>query len=378
MSDKTKSPIGKRMPYILVGTMVSAIAFPFIPLFFHYNNVVGMVIMMAIVLIFMMMYRNPAVALMPDITPKPLRAKANGIINIMGYLGGACSTFLGMFLVLSKYINGDQAFRESNLWLIETPFLIASILMVISAFVLFFTIKENKLQKELQEEMELGEQEAQVETPLDDDKPMAKANKIMLFAILGAEFLWFMADNAISTYLGNYVIFYLNHASSLASTLVLIGGVSSVIGFAIAGFIADKIGRKWTISIGLGVSFIGLILMCFANPNTSWLMYIVWIIKGFGMSLVHICSFPMVVELCSNKKIGKFTGFYYASSMSAQTITPILLGFIFTSTGRWEALPIYSTILLFLSFALFTVFVKNIKAKKVSNVKGLEALGGDD
>ena len=84
------------MPYILVGTFVSAVAFPFIPLFFHNNNIAGMVAMMAIVLIFMMMYRNPAVALMPDITPKPLRAKANGIINIMGYIGGAFATVLGL------------------------------------------------------------------------------------------------------------------------------------------------------------------------------------------------------------------------------------------------------------------------------------------
>lgn len=82
LSDKTNTRIGKRMPYILVGTFVSAVAFPFVPLFFHYNNTVGMVVMMAIVLIFMMMYRNPAVALMPDITPKPLRAKANGVIKL--------------------------------------------------------------------------------------------------------------------------------------------------------------------------------------------------------------------------------------------------------------------------------------------------------
>ena len=99
LSDRTKTPIGKRMPYILVGTLVVAIAFPFIPLFFHYNNILGMVIMMAIVLMFMMMYRTPAVALMPDITPKPLRAKANGVINIMGYFGGAFATVLGIFLL---------------------------------------------------------------------------------------------------------------------------------------------------------------------------------------------------------------------------------------------------------------------------------------
>ena len=204
LSDRTHTKIGKRMPYILVGTFVSAIAFPFIPLFFHNNNIAGMVAMMAIVLIFMMMYRNPAVALMPDITPKPLRAKANGIINIMGYIGGAFATVLGLFLVLSNYINAPD--HERNLWVIELPFIIASVLMVISALVLFATIKENKIEREMAEELALGEEMAAVETPIDDDKPMSKANKRMLLAILGAEFLWFMSDNALGTYIGNYVI----------------------------------------------------------------------------------------------------------------------------------------------------------------------------
>ncbi|MCR5153808.1 MAG: MFS transporter, partial [Lachnospiraceae bacterium] len=105
ISDKTHTRIGKRMPFILVGTLVSAIAFPFIPLFFHKNIIAGMIASMAIVLVFMMMYRNPAVALMPDITPKPLRARANGIINIMGYFGGAFATVLGFKYVLNTYIN---------------------------------------------------------------------------------------------------------------------------------------------------------------------------------------------------------------------------------------------------------------------------------
>ena len=96
------------------------------------------------------------------------------------------------------------------------------------------------------------------------------------------------------------------------------------------------------------------------------------------MALVHNCSFPMVVELCSSKKIGKFTGFYYASSMSAQTVTPILLGFIFTKTMLWRALPVYACILYALAALVFFAFVKNIKAKKVANAKGLEALGADD
>lgn len=387
LSDKTKSPIGKRMPFILIGTAVSALAFPFIPLFFHNNSIGGMIAMMIIVLVFMMMYRNPAVALMPDITPKPLRAKANGVINIMGYLGGAFATVLGIFLKLSDYINVTD--RAQKMWIIEIPFIVASVLMVISALVLFFTIRENKLAEELKEDMEEGERQAAIENPVTDDGPMSDANKRMLLAILAAEFLWFMADNAIGTYIGNYVIYYLNSVSSATMILTIIGGVASVVGFATAGIIADKIGRKWTISIGLMATFVALLIMIFVHPTGRvtgvngefafpMFLYIVWVIKGFGMALVHNCSFPMVVELCSSKKIGKFTGFYYTASMAAQTVTPVLLGFLFMRSGIWGALPIYSMILIALSCIVFIIFVKNIKAKKVQNSKGLEALGEDD
>lgn len=385
LSDKTKTPIGKRMPFILIGTMISAMAFPFIPLFFHMNNIAGMVIMMAVVLMFMMMYRNPAVALMPDITPKPLRAKANGIINIMGYFGGACATVLGIFLPLSNYL------RDRNIWLIELPFIIASVLMVISAIVLFLTINENKLAEELKDEIALGEKQAEVVETVDDDKPMPKKNLYMLLGILGAEFLWFMADNAVGTYINNYVIYYLEASSSKTSMLIIIGGVMSVAGFAIAGFIADKIGRKWTVSIGLALTLVAYIVMCFTfKSSTTYvdksdhvyhnlpiLLYIVFALKGFGMALVHNCSFPMVVELCSSKKIGKFTGYYYAASMSAQTITPVLLGLILNRTLHWGALSVYSAILIALSFTVFVIVVKNVKASKVANAKGLEAIDGD-
>ena len=261
--------------------------------------------------------------------------------------------------------------------------------MVISALVLFFTIKENKIAEEMKDEMAEGERLAAVETPIDDDKPMSKANKRMLLAILGAEFLWFMSDNAIGTYIGNYVIYYLNSASSATMVLTIAGGLASVIGFAIAGGIAEKIGRKWTISCGLLITFAALVFMSFVTPTGVAVgahgeyafpaaLYAVWAIKGFGMALVHNCSFPMVVELCSSKKIGKFTGYYYTASMSAQTVTPILLGFLFDMTGAWRALPIYACAMTTLSAIVFISLVKNIKAKKVANVVGIEALDSGD
>ena len=387
LSDRTKTPIGKRMPYILVGTFVAAVAFPFIPLFFHQNNMAGMIIMMGIVLIFMMMYRNPAVALMPDITPKPLRAKANGIINIMGYLGGGFATILGVFLKLSDYINVTD--RSSKMWIIEIPFIVASVLMVISALVLFFTVKENKIEEEMKDELAEGERLAAIENPATDEGPMSPANRRMLLAILGAEFLWFMSDNAIGTYIGNYVIYYLNAASSATMILTLGGGLASALGFLIAGGIAEKVGRKWTVSSGLIISFLATMIMIFVRPTGKVvgehgefsfpaILFGVWALKGFGMALVHNCSFPMVVELCTSKKIGKFTGYYYAASMSAQTVTPVLLGLIFMRTGAWGALPVYSTILTVCSALVFILLVKNIKTRKVANASGLEAFAEED
>ena len=149
ISDKTHTRIGKRMPFILVGTFVCAVAFPFIPVLFHYTKTVGVILLMAIVVLFAMMYRNPAVALMPDMTPKPLRSKANGIINIMGYLGGAFATVVGFVFVLSDYLGTSQyadgtlkphTWAYKNIWAIEGPFLVASVFMLVSSVIIFILV----------------------------------------------------------------------------------------------------------------------------------------------------------------------------------------------------------------------------------------------
>lgn len=391
LSDKTHTKIGKRMPYILIGTFVCAVAFPFVPLFFYYNNLIGMLIMMFIVVNFAMMYRNPAVALMPDITPKPLRSKANGIINIMGYIGGFFATVVGMFFVLSEYLgtNGKKTWATGNVWAIEAPFLIASVLMVISALVLFFTIKENKIAEEMKDEMRRGEEMAEVVTKVEEEGPMSKANKTMLFLILGAEFFWFMADNGIGTFMGNYTIYYLGASTRSNSLNVIMGGVGSVIGFALGGIIASKIGRKWTLVSGLSLtlaSYVVWTILTFTILKDSagagvfpWQIYGIWFAKGLGMSLVHVNSFPMVVELCPSSKIGRFTGYYYASSMAAQTITPVLLGLLLLdpSVFNFGYLPIYALICLTISLVIF-LFIPNVKNKKTSIAKGLEAFDQED
>ena len=380
LSDKTKTRFGKRMPYIAVGTIVCCALFPLIPLFFTQSNLVGVISIMALVVLFAMMYRNPAVALMPDMTPKPLRSKANGIINIMGYIGGAFATVLGIFFDFKKkYLQVD----DKNFWIVETPFLVASVLMLISAIVLFILIKENKIHDEMKDEMARGDAVSETADKVDDDKPLSRANKIMLFLILGAEFFWFMADNAVGTFLNNYIIYNTDSGQAATSVLTIVGGVASVAGFALGGMIASKIGRKWTLFGGLGLTLVAYavwIILTFTagvgdgEAAPGWL-YPLFAIKGFGMSLVHVNSFPMVVELCNSKKIGRFTGYYYASSMAAQTITPVAFGaLLLVPSFDWYLLPIYAAGCIALSLVVF-FFVKNVRSSKTKFTSGLEALG---
>ncbi len=396
LSDKTNTKIGKRMPYILIGTFISAIAFPFIPLMFYWNNLAGMIAMMAIVIFFMMMYRNPAVSLMPDITPKPLRSKANGIINVMGYMGGAVAVVLGMFFSLTNFL-GYSEYGETgeaimkitpkynNVWVVELPFLIASVIMIISCLVLFFTIKENQLEVALRSEMEEGEKFAEVADKVEEDKPLTASNKRMLILILAAEVFWFMASNGVSTFQTNYITIGLEIEFSMSIYVTLVSGVCSVVGFLTAGLIADKIGRKWTLMIGLFGGLLSYALFAFmplvknsTEAGVTALLIVVWAINGYSFSLIHTNSFPMVVELCPSKKIGQFTGFYYSASMLAQTVTPVALGLLIAELDNgFTVLPYYALGMLAISTIIFS-FVQNVKVNKVGTKKGLAALGDDD
>ena len=266
--------------------------------------------------------------------------------------------------------------------------------MVISALVLFFNINENELAERLAPELEEGEKEAAVIDSVenDDEKPMSKANKIMLLLILTAEFFWFMSENGVSTFMIVYSTEYLKTSTASNMIMTIVGGVGSVLGYAIGGFISAKIGRKWTIVSGLALTLLGTSLWLILQTSIGkgapiadtqyfsfpWYLYLVWPLKGFGMSLVHLNSFPMVVELCSKKKIGQFTGYYYMSSMLAQTVTPSLLGlFLLSDHLDWSFLPLYALITMSVSLVVF-FFVKNVKSTKTEFKKGLEGIGSDD
>jgi maltose/moltooligosaccharide transporter len=397
ISDKTHTKIGKRMPYILVGTVIAAIALPFIPLAFSYADptsggsvaasLTGVLVSMILVLCSMMMFRSPAVSLMPDLTPKPLRSRANGIINLMGYIGGAIPMLFTIIMPFSSYFDPDSK-GYHNVWWIETPFLVASIVMLIAVGLLFFKVKENKVAAEVHDDMIRGDKLSETVDEVKDDGPLSKENKRNLLLILLAEVLWFMSFNAVGTYLSNFVWFGLNCSTKYSGYLSAVQGVMAAISFLIAGPVSEKIGRKKTIFIGLIICFVAYLAFSFvptaaANQDIDesakfpfWL-FIVFGVCGFGSSFIHNCSFPMVVDFCNSDKIGKFTSYYYLASMGAQSITPIILGLLFKYTNAWRALPIYACVLLFLSAAVFAFVKAPLKTKYVRK-KGIEAIGEAD
>ena len=192
LSDKTKTKKGKRMPYILIGMLASALLFPLIATFYLLNSLMGVILLMMLVLIIMQGYRSPAVALMPDITPKPLRSKANGIINLVGYIGAIIAGALAM--VFKKTDGSSQSLVY--LW----PFVIASIFMLIAMFILYFKVDEIKLLKENKEAIEYGEKYSQSLENVSEERPLSKKDFKNLIIILIAIFFWFMSFNAIETF----------------------------------------------------------------------------------------------------------------------------------------------------------------------------------
>ena len=255
LSDKTKSKFGKRMPYIVIGMLLAASLFPLIPLFYRMGSLIGVSIMMFIILFVMHMYRTPAVSLMPDVTPKPLRSKANGIINLVGYFGPIAAAVIKMFMDYKEHP--------------YVAFIFASICLLIACVVLMITIKENKLLDAMQEDLRYGEELSQSLNLIEEDKPLSKGDKKNLVILLISVFIWYMAFNAIESFLSLYCLNIIGD-EKISGTVTIVLTVSSVITFIPAGHFANKVGRKLSILIGIGCLIVGFfvsgIVTHHANP----------------------------------------------------------------------------------------------------------------
>ena len=376
LSDKTHSKYGRRMPFIVVGTIVSMILFPLIPLFFAKNSLVGVIVTMGLVLIFMQMFRNPAVSLMPDVTPKPLRATANGIINFVGYIG---AIFAGAIQMISLFKMPNIETEIPNPYLFIIPFAFTSILMLVSLIILIVKIKENKVVEEMKLDMEVGEQLAETEAASKPDHKLTKQDKTNLVLLIASIFLWYMGFNAVETFWSTYGIEIMNKGSVSIATVALT--VASLITFIPAGKLVSKIGRKWSIILGLGLMIIslgGCFICSQISLKTNLVIYILlFVISGVGWAFINISSYPMVVEMSDKNSVGKYTGLYYTSSMLAQSITPICVGFLMDALG-YESMFAYATGFMILALIVF-VFIKSTHKPLDDNKSGFENFDiGDD
>ncbi len=367
LSDKIKTPIGKRMPFILVGTALACTLLVILPIANNTGNMVLFVGGLFCVLVSMGTYRSPAVALMPDLTPKPLRSKANAIINLMGAVGGVFTLLMIMLLV-------DDGDRPNYLPL----FIAVGAFMAISVAILFFTIKENKLREE-REQLEIAEglvEEEEEPANVNAGKKLPKDVFRSLVFILVSVSFWFCAYNAVTTAWSRYAKEVWNLQGGSYASCLMIATVAAIISYIPIGSIASKIGRKKTIIIGivlLGSCFFAAGLF---DTYNEIVMPVAFCVIGFAWAAIGVNSYPMVVEIASAGDVGKYTGLYYTFSMTAQVITPILSGWLLENVGYRTLFP-YAVV--FCVLAIITMSqVKHGDSKPAKKKSALENLDIDD
>ncbi len=354
LSDKCSTKIGRRMPFIIGGTAVAVLLMTFIPILDNaYANgpsnvyTIIFVIMLGLLLIAMGTYRSPAVALMPDVTPKPLRSKANAIINLMGAVGGIIYLIITSFMYSTSRTEGLVHVNYQPIFTIVASF------MVVAVLVLFFTIKEPKLAQELTEyEKAHPEDNLEVIDEKTGESYIPKEVKRSLGFILASIALWFIGYNAVTTSFTKYAQQEWGMSLGTASVCLTIATAAAIVSYIPIGEVASRIGRKKTILIGitvLALSFAAGTVFTFMLDGFSPVLYVLFCLIGFAWAAINVNSLPMVVEMCKGSDIGKFTGYYYTFSMAAQIVTPILSGVLLEHVGYWTLFP-YGAITVALAF----------------------------
>ena len=312
LSDKVDTRWGKRTPFIVVGTVLAVVLMMLLPHADKTGNFVLFVISLFFLLIAMGLYRSPAVALMPDLTPKPLRSQANAIINLMGAVGGIYTLILISLLLKG----GDKPDY--------TPvFLGVALLMVVAVVLLVLTVREKKLAQEVAKAN--LEEETEEEQKADKTGELTPGVKRSLTMILISIFLWFTAYNAVTTAFSRYARTVWGMEGGGFANCLMVATVAAIISYIPIGVIPAKVGRKNTIMGGLVLMLISFFAAIFFTEYHV-VINLGFALIGMGWAAVSVNSLPMVVEMCSSEDVGKYTGLYYTFSMSAQIVTPILSG----------------------------------------------------
>ena len=374
LSDKTSTRIGRRMPFIVGGTALAAILMNLIPLLddrYAANPSTGtlvlFIIVLGLLLVSMGTYRSPAVALMPDVTPKPLRSRANAIINLMGAVGGILYLGLAalMYPVSKTKGVGHVSYRPL--------FFIVSMIMVAAVAILYLTIREPKLGEE-NRKLEAAHPEWNLAT--DDgaghEVLPAPVKRSLAFLLLSIS-LWFIGYNGVTTWFTKYVEAVMGEGLGGASTCLLVATAGAIVSYIPIGALAAKIGRKRTIQCGivlLATCFMLGYLLTTMYTSIQPIMYVVFALVGLAWAAINVNSLPMVVEMCRGSDIGKFTGYYYTFSMAAQVVTPIVAGSLMRAIDYRVLFP-YAALFVALSFVTMC-FVKHGDARAEAK-KGLAA-----
>ena len=379
LSDRCHSRLGRRMPFILVGTALAVVGMVFLPIIdnAYYSDGSGALLaafigVLLFVLVAMGTYRSPAVALMPDCTPKPLRSPANAIINLMGAVGGII--YLGIASVL--YNKGRTAGLDHVDYL--PLFVIVATIMVASVAIVFLTVKEPKLEAEVAAYEAKHPEENLVEKDAVTGKEVLPAPvKRSLGFLLASIALWFIGYNAMETWFTTYAQAEWGMALGEASRCLIVANVGAIVSYIPVGAIASRVGRKRTILGGivlLGGGFAFCAAWTFAGMGFSPALYVVMVVLGMGWAGINVNSLPMVVEMCKGSDTGKFTGLYYTFSMAAQTVTPIAAGWLMHNVS-YRSLFIYATVFVAASF-ITMLFVHHGDSKLVEK-RGLESFDVD-
>ena len=314
LSDKADTPLGKRTPFILAGTGISIVFLMILPGADRTENFLVFVVCLAVLLVSMGLYRSPAVALMPDLTLKHLRSKANAVINLMGAVGGVYTLLLIRFLV-----------KDGSRPDYTGVFAGVAFIMTAAVLLLLLTVREKKLAaqiaaEEIQEEKEQGEAVAAQTSEL--PKPVKKS----LYMILLSIFFWFTAYNAVTTGFSRYAVKVWKLEGGGFADCLMIATAAAIVSYIPIGFLSEKFGRKKCIQGGLVLlllSYLGAAFFPVYHPAIN----IGFVLIGMGWASVSVNSLPMVVEICSLGDVGKYTGVYYTFSMAAQIFTPVFSGF---------------------------------------------------
>ena len=396
LSDKVHTKLGRRMPFIVAGTILAVIFMMLLPMIDNaekarwstgesFSNQVIFLAVLFFTLVSMGLYRSPAVALMPDVTPNHLRSRANAVINLMGAVGGVYA------LIMIKVLVGKG----------ETPDylpLFASIaaVMAIAVGILVMTIRENKLREEVEkaeaaiaetiEEKAIAEgveAAGEIEAVADMEqsgatgkvKGMPKEVKRSMYFMLASIFLWFTAYNAVTTAFSRYTkVVWKMEGGSFANCL-MVATVAAILSYIPIGNISAKIGRKKTIMGGvllMAACYGGAIFAREYHP----IINVAFALIGVAWAAINVNSYPMIVAMSSGSDVGKFTGTYYTFSMAAQILTPVLSGFLLENVSYNTLFP-YALFFSLMAFLTMTqVRHGDVKPQKKESI--LENFDVDD